>query len=82
MSRGRYRFHLTNGRDALFDRDGTLMRSEARVWSHAVAVAQDAMESCGSRYDWSGWIVDVHDGRGRRVMLLSFSDVPEVAIAA
>ncbi|GJD97841.1 DUF6894 family protein [Methylobacterium iners] len=82
MSRGRYRFHLTNGREALIDREGTLLRSEARIWSHAVAVAQDAMGSCGGRFDWSDWLVDVHDATGRRVLILAFADVGDLAMAA
>jgi hypothetical protein len=82
MGRARHHFHCTDGRELVIDREGVPMRSEARIWSHAVKVAQDAMASCGGRFDWSGWIVDVHDGAGRRVMTLAFRDVPDVALAA
>ncbi|AWN40501.1 DUF6894 family protein [Methylobacterium durans] len=75
MARGRYHFHCTDGREALFDLDGVVLRNDLRIWEHAVGVALDAMASCGGRFDWSGWIVDVHDGRGRRVLILAFADI-------
>ena len=82
MARGRYHFDCTDGREALFDLDGIVLRSEARIWAHAAGVALDGMASCGGRFDWSGWIVDVHDGKGRRVLTLAFADVQAEAQAA
>ena len=74
MNRARRYFHCTNGRELAIDREGVAMRSEDRIRSHAARVVQDAMASCGSSFDWSGWMVDVHDANGRRVLQLDFAE--------
>lgn len=78
----RYHFHLTDGREAIFDTDGERVNDTNGVWSHAERKAQDAMASCRGSLDWSDWIVDVHDAAGRRVMLLDFAEVREERMAA
>ena len=40
------------------------------------------MESCGGPLDWSEWIVDIHDGKGRRAGMLTFTDVRDERQAA
>ena len=55
------------------------MRSKDRVRSHAVKVVQDAMASCAVSFDWSGWMVDVHDADGRCVLLLEFAESVDAA---
>ena len=75
MSRAWRYFHCTNGRELAIDREGVAMRSEDRVRSHAAKVVQDAVASCDGSFDWSGWMVDVHDANGRRVMLLDFAEI-------
>lgn len=40
------------------------------------------MERVGADLDWADWIVDVHDGQGRRVLVLPFRDVAVRARAA
>nr|WP_257791934.1 hypothetical protein [Methylobacterium durans] len=40
------------------------------------------MASCGGQFEWSGWMVDAHDGRVRRVLMLAFADIQAKAQVA
>ena len=75
MAAGHYRFHCTDGQHAVLDRAGRRLKDEEQVYPYAERTALEMMASCGGRLDWSDWIVDVHDGEGRRVLILAFSDV-------
>lgn len=70
-----YRFHCTDGRHAFFDLRGRKLRYVELVWTQAERVAREIVAARGGMRDWSGWIVDVHDAKGRRTMLLAFTDV-------
>ena len=78
----RYRFHCTDGEHAVIDRAGRWVRNPEQIWSHAERVAREVMSSCGGKLDWSGWIVDIHDGKGRRAGMLNFIDVRDERRAA
>ncbi|MGU3539947.1 DUF6894 family protein [Methylobacterium sp. A54F] len=75
MGAERYRFHCTDGRDAVFDRIGKRLKNAEMAYAQAESMAREMMAGCGGRLDWSGWIVDVHDAAGRRVLTLDFRDV-------
>ncbi|WP_447666832.1 DUF6894 family protein [Methylobacterium sp. A54F] len=72
---GPYRFHCTDGVHAILDRTGRRLRGDAQVYAEAERAARGVMASCGGRLDWAGWIVDVHDAAGRRVLTLDFAAV-------
>lgn len=80
----RYRFHCTDGHDAVIDRSGRAIGRQILVKRHAERVARTMMEASDSRIDWSGWIVDVHDAQGRRALALPFADAAgqSAAVAA
>lgn len=82
MAANPYRFHCTDGTHAVLDRTGKRLRNQDEVFRQAGRVARAVMESCGGRLDWSDWIVDVHDARGRRVMIVAFSDAAQQRQAA
>ena len=82
MPAERYRFHCTDGHHAVFDRSGRVVRNSLLVWEHAERVACEVMGRCAGRLDWSEWIVDVHDAKGRRVGTLAFSAIREMRRAA
>lgn len=71
-----YRFHCIGAGDAQFDLQGSWMPSRAAIRAHADRVALVLMND-GKHLDWTGWIVDVRDTNGRRVMLREFTDVGE-----
>ena len=75
MSAERYRFHCTDGIDAVFDRVGKAVRNSDLIWWHAERVALSLMEGCSHEAYWSDWIVDIHDESGRRVGMLGFSEM-------
>lgn len=75
MSGIRYRFHCTNGEDAVFDQAGRLVWNEAELLRCARRVAYGLMRGASAALDWSDWIVDVHDGTGQRTMTLAFEDL-------
>ncbi|GJD35443.1 DUF6894 family protein [Methylobacterium aerolatum] len=68
-----YRFHCVGPEDAVFDRRGCRLPTLAQVRSQADRVALALMERGGTA-DWTRWIVDVHDGTGRRVLIRAFAD--------
>ena len=82
MAAARYHFHCTDGQDAVFDRTGRWVRNPELVWSHAERTAREIMAGCKWRLNWSKWIVDIHDGSGRHVGTLNFTDVREQRQAA
>jgi uncharacterized protein DUF6894 len=82
MPAGHYHFHCTDGEDAVLDLSGNDLRTRDDVHAAAARAARAVMEGCGSRLDWSGWIVDVHDSRGRHVLTLAFDDADTVRQAA
>ncbi|GJE42058.1 DUF6894 family protein [Methylobacterium soli] len=82
MPADRYRFHCTDGRHAVFDRTGKRVADPLLIWGHAERVAREVIQSCGGRLDWAGWIVDVHDSKGRHVGTLDFKDVRDERQAA
>ncbi len=71
----RYRFHCTDGQDAVFDRTGRLVQRQRELRDHAAVVARRMMAGGMPEFDWSDWIVDVHDPVGRRRMMLAFAEV-------
>ena len=75
MAAGHYRFHCTDGQHAVLDRAGKRLKDDGQVYAYAERTALEVMASCGGRLDWSDWIVDVHDAKGQRVLILAFSDV-------
>jgi hypothetical protein len=69
-----YRFHCVGpGGDASFDLQGRRLPTLAQVRAQADRVALALMES--READWTRWIVDVHDGKGRRVLTRAFTEV-------
>lgn len=79
-----YRFHCVGPEDAVFDQRGCRLPTLAQVRAQADRVALALMERGGSA-EWTRWIVDVHDGRGRRVLIRAFVDArvrPEARKAA
>ena len=58
----------------MFDRTGKQLKHEEQVYAYAERMALDVMASCRNYLDWSHWIVDVHDAKGRRVLILAFDD--------
>ncbi|AWN44760.1 hypothetical protein U8607_13720 [Methylobacterium durans] len=76
-----YRFHCTDGHVAIIDTLGVRVPSETQLWAFAEQAARLAMERVGRGLDWSDWIVDVHDPRGRRALTLAFKDVRAVVPA-
>lgn len=77
MAAARYRFHCTDGHDAVLDRGGRLVPGEYRLRAYAVQAACAVM-ACDAGLDWSDWIVDMHDARGRRYLMLGFSEIATV----
>lgn len=77
-----YRFHCTDGHVAIIDPVGIGIADRAQLRAHAGDAARFAMERVGADLDWADWIVDVHDGQGRRVLVLPFRDVAVRAWAA
>lgn len=75
MPARRYRFHCTDGQDAVFDRTGRLVQRQRELRDHAATVARRLMAGGTPELDWSDWIVDVHDPVGRRRMMLPFAEV-------
>lgn len=72
----RYRFHCTDGRDAVFDLSGRLVQRERDLRSYAEHAARALMRGGGTHVAWASWAVDVYDPLGRRRMTLPFADVP------
>ena len=69
-----YRFHCVGpGGGVAVDLRGRRLPTLAQVRAHADRVALALMESGES--DWTRWIVDVHDGDGRRVLVRPFTQV-------
>lgn len=78
----RYRFHCTDGREVIVDRRGRFLRNVELIWLHAERVAHEHMASGNGKLDWAGWIVDVHDQKGRHALTLAFADVRQFQEAA
>ncbi|KQT09047.1 hypothetical protein ASG40_10315 [Methylobacterium sp. Leaf399] len=75
MTVQRYHFHCVGGGgDAAFDLSGRWVGRPRMLGSQADRVAWALMEGAPGT-DWSGWWVDVHDARGRRVLVRAFADV-------
>ncbi len=68
-----YKFHCAGPGDAVIDPRGCRLPTLAQVRAHADRVALTLME--GRDADWTRWIVDVHDARGRRVLVRPFTAV-------
>ncbi len=67
-----YRFHCVGPHgEAAFDLRGRRLPTLAQVRAQADRVALALMES--GEADWTRWIVDVHDGEGRRVLVRPFT---------
>ncbi|WP_442785953.1 DUF6894 family protein [Methylobacterium sp. C25] len=71
----RYRFHSTDGWDAVFDRKGRLVERQRELRSCAFTVARILMAGCSADVDWSDWSVDVYDASGRCRMYVPFVEV-------
>jgi hypothetical protein len=82
MATQAYRFHCTDGHVAIIDTAGVIVPDKSQLWRYAEQAARYAMQRVGRTLDWSEWIVDVHDPRGRRVLMLAFKDVHDVPLAA
>ncbi|QGY01210.1 hypothetical protein MMSR116_04300 [Methylobacterium mesophilicum SR1.6/6] len=76
MGARRYRFHCTDGRDAVFDLSGRLVQRERDLRGFAEQAARALMRGGDAHDAWVGWAVDVYDPLGRRRMTLPFADVP------
>lgn len=75
MTVQRYHFHCVGGGgDAVFDLTGRWVTRLQALRPQADRVAQALMEGAPDT-DWSGWLVDVHDARGRRALMRPFTDV-------
>lgn len=71
----RYHFHCVGaGGDALFDLHGRWVLRPRALQPQADRVAQALMDDAPAM-DWTDWLVDVHDARGRRVLVRAFVDV-------
>ena len=82
MTTERYRFHCTDGQHAVFDRVGKRVADPALVLGHAERIAGQMMAGSGEHMDWSDWIVDIHDGNGRHVGTLAFTEIRSFQQAA
>ena len=69
-----YRFHCVGVGDAELDLNGCWMPSRAAIRAHADKVAL-ALMTGDNRLDWTDWVVDVCDLKGRRVLLRAFTEV-------
>lgn len=79
MPAKRYRFHSTDGCDAVIDRAGRLVERQRKLRSCAVAVARLIMDGCTADFDWSRWNVDVYDESGCCRMYVPFAEaIPKV----
>lgn len=72
MPAGLYRFHCVGEGDAVFDSVGCRLRTLTQVRAQADRVAIALMEQADA--EWTRWIVDVHDAKGRRVLARAFTD--------
>ena len=71
----RYHFHCVGGGgDAAFDLTGRWVSRLQEVRSQADRIARALMDAAPDT-DWSGWLVDVHDARGRRALMRPFVEV-------
>ena len=71
-----YRFHCVGPEDAVFDLRGCRLPTLAQVRVQADRVALSLMAREDAT-DWTRWFVDVHDGKGRRVLVRGFTEVRE-----
>lgn len=70
----RYHFHCVGGGgDAVFDLTGRWVPRRQALGPQAERVARALMDAAPD-IDWSGWLVDVHDSRGRRALMRPFAD--------
>ncbi|WP_376770356.1 DUF6894 family protein [Methylorubrum rhodinum] len=60
------------GGDAVFDLTGRWIPRLQAPTPRADRVARELMDRAPGT-DWTGWLVDVHDARGRRVSMRSFA---------
>ncbi|KQT53566.1 hypothetical protein ASG52_05470 [Methylobacterium sp. Leaf456] len=80
MTVQRYHFHCVGGGgDAVFDLTGRWVPRLQALGPQADRVARALMDGAPDT-DWSGWLVDVHDARGRRALVRSFADVRSTAL--
>ena len=75
MTVQRYHFHcVSRGGDAVFDLTGRWVPRPGTLGQQADRTAQALMNATPGM-DWTDWLVDVHDARGRRVLVRAFVDV-------
>ncbi|WP_428833374.1 DUF6894 family protein [Methylorubrum rhodesianum] len=75
MTVQRYHFHCVGrGADAVFDLTGRWVQRPRALAQQADRVARAVMDGAPGA-DWTDWLVDVHDARGRRVLMRAFADV-------
>ncbi|WP_407942972.1 DUF6894 family protein [Methylorubrum podarium] len=75
MTVQRYHFHCVGrGGDAVFDLTGRWVPRPRALGLQADQVARAVMDGAPGT-DWTDWLVDVHDARGRRVLMRAFVDV-------
>ncbi|GEL43374.1 hypothetical protein MEX01_39650 [Methylorubrum extorquens] len=75
MTVQRYHFHCVGrGADAVFDLTGRRVLRPRALGQQADRVARAVMV-VGPGSDWTDWLADVYDARGRRVLVLAFADV-------
>ncbi|CAO4184661.1 DUF6894 domain-containing protein [Methylorubrum populi] len=78
MTVQRYHFHCVGGGgDAVFDLSGRWVPRLREIRPQADRVARALMDGAPDT-DWSDWLVDVHDTRGRRVLVRAFTDARPV----
>ncbi|GJE75614.1 MULTISPECIES: DUF6894 family protein [Methylorubrum] len=75
MTVQRYHFHCVGGGgDAVFDLAGRWVPRLQALSPQADRVAA-ALMAAAPDTDWSDWLVDVHDARGRRALMRPFAEV-------
>ncbi len=67
-----YRFHCTDGTHTVFDGVGRLVARAAGIEAAAAAVARGVAAGPSDGRGWAGWVVSMHDLRGRRLAVLPF----------
>jgi len=65
-----YSFHFKNGRRVCSDANGLDLPDDAAARKEAELTARDLWNDPGENY-WGGWIIEVTDEKGRRVISIS-----------
>ena len=74
MKQGWHRFHCTDGRCIVADLRGTYVRSAGELVAKARRHLAGVRAAMPDGLNWSAWVVDVHDARGRHVAFVEPED--------